>query len=154
VIVGHYWDIATAVGVDPLVAIAQCILETDNLNSWWAQRPRRNPAGVGVTGETGQSIRPGWQWDSEQSIYRAGLAFETWEIAARAHIGRLLAYALRDDEATSVQQQLIDEALAHRDLPVQYRGCAKTLKDLNGKWAVPGLTYGQSIADLAERIRA
>jgi hypothetical protein len=86
-------------------------------------------------------------------VYRVGLAFASWEIAVRAHIGRLLAYALREEEASSNQQQLIEEALAHRDLPMSYRGCARTLSGLNGKWAVPGTSYAQALAELAERIK-
>ena len=44
--------------LDPLVAVAQMVLETGNLTSFWSQTPRRNPAGIGVTGEPGAGDSP------------------------------------------------------------------------------------------------
>jgi hypothetical protein len=159
VIVNYYWRIAPDVGVDPLVALAQNIHETDNLQSWWAQRPRRNPAGLGVTGETSTDPPPDdekdiWAFDETEQLWRKGLSFATWEDSTRAHIGRLLAYALRDEEASDPQRTLIDESLALRPLPESYRGVAPTLRGLNGRWAVPGTTYADKIASFANLIRS
>jgi hypothetical protein len=155
-IVSYYWDVAPQVGLDPLIAMAQCLHETDNLNSWWAQRPRRNPAGIGVTGETSSTAPPAgeehmWAYDDTDQLWRKGLSFETWEYSARAHIGRLLAYALTDDEANDVQQALIDEALAVRGLPDSYRGTAKTLRGLTGTWATDP-DYAGKVVKFANRI--
>lgn len=157
-IVGYYWKIAPKVGVDPLLAIAQCLHETNNLKSWWAQRPRRNPAGYGVTGEVRTDTPPPnelsqWAWDEQAQVWRKGLSFATWEDAARAHIGRLLAYAIRDEGATAAQQELIREALALRPLPASYRGIAPTLRGLNGRWAYPGEQYADRIVRYANGIR-
>src|SRR6476469_732153 len=108
-IVGYYWRYCAPVGIDPLLAIAQCVHETSELDpatgkwlplsTWWAQRPNRNPAGLGVTGE--ESTKPpadktGWLEDkrTQPSVWRKGLAFASWDESSRAHIGRLLAYAL------------------------------------------------------------
>ena len=65
----------------------------------------------------------------------------------------LLAYALTDEQANQTQRALIAQALAYRPLADGYRGVAPTLSGLNGRWAVPGMFYGQSIAALARRMR-
>lgn len=165
VIVGYYWQFAPAVGVDPLLAMAQCILETSQvqpdgsrwpLSSWWAQRPRRNPAGLGVTGATSssppQSNLDQWTWDPDMGIWRAGISFASWEESTQAQIGHLLAYALRDEEMTPEQFAMSRKSPRLHLLPDSYRGSARTLRGLNGRWAVPGTTYADSIADIARRI--
>lgn len=116
-IVARYWEAGTAVGVDPLLAAAQMILETAHLTSWWSQRPRRNPAGIGVT-ETG-----------------AGVSFPNWRDSARAHVGRILAYALPWGAGTATQNALIGEALGWRDLPDTRRGLGADVETLGRFWA-------------------
>ena len=117
-IVGLYYMTATAVGLDPLLAVAQMTEETAHLTSFWSQRPRRNFAGLGVTGQPG-----------------AGLSFPDLKTAVHAHTGRLLAYALPSGTGSPAQSQLIDEALAARPLPPHLRGAATTLGGLAGTWA-------------------
>jgi metacaspase-1 len=135
-IVKLYFDTARPVGLDPLLVISQMVLETGNLSSFWSQRPRRNPAGLGVTGEPG-----------------AGLSFPSWPEAVRAHAGRLLAYATRAGEQDDAQLALIDEALAWRPLPEHLRGAAPTLQGLAGTWAADTL-YAGKISQIANQIRA
>jgi hypothetical protein len=153
-IVPAYFAIAAQSGVDPCIALAQAIHESANFSSWWVQIPRRNPAGLGVTGETSVNApHPedvnAWAYKPETKLYYKGLVFETWQLAALAHIGRLLAYATTPSGRTAVQQQVVAQALAFRPLPLALQGTAPTLLGLNGKWAVPGTTYGQSIATIA-----
>ncbi|MDQ3092701.1 MAG: glucosaminidase domain-containing protein [Actinomycetota bacterium] len=69
-IVGRDFDVSVKAGVDPLVVIAQMDHETGHLSSYWSQRPRRNPAGIGVTGAPG-----------------AGVSFPRWYHSVDAHIG-------------------------------------------------------------------
>lgn len=140
-----------AVGLDWFLALAQMAHETGNLTSFWSQRPQRNPAGLGVDGRW-QASQPtdampvGWAYNSQRSRWEAGLSFRSWvSESIPAHLGRLLAYALQDDEANPVQWALIDQALRWRSLPSQYRGSAKTIQDLDGRWAVPGVGYGERI---------
>jgi hypothetical protein len=156
-IVARYAEFGGAAGIDWFLALAQLAHETASLASWWSQRPRRNPAGIGVTGQV-QSGTPdsppgaGWTWDGAQ--WREGLSFASWpDDAIPAHLGRLLAYALTDEQANQTQRALIARALAYRPLPDSYRGTAPALSGLNGRWAVPGTYYGQSIAALARRMR-
>ncbi len=122
-IVGHYYTTCPAVGLDPLLMVAQMTEETGHLTSFWSQRPRRNLAGIGVTGEPG-----------------VGLSFADLKIAVRAHVGRLLAYALPKGTGNQAQVQLIEEALAFRPLPDNRRGCAPTLAGLAGTYAADPAT--------------
>jgi N-acetylmuramoyl-L-alanine amidase len=135
-IVGHYYTIAAAVGLDPLLVVAQMVEETGHLTSFWSQRPRRNLAGIGVTGEPG-----------------VGLSFPGLKIAVRAHTGRLLAYCLPSGAGSQAQIQLIEEALAFRPLPRRFRGVAPTLQGLAGTWAVD-VQYAVKLATVANEIRA
>ena len=122
-------------GLDPLLVVSQMVLETGNLMSFWSQPPRRNPAGIGVTGAPG-----------------AGISFSNWDKAARAHVGRLLAYALPKDGGTAAQRKLIDETLKVRPLPDDRRGRAPKLKGLAGSWATDP-KYADKITGIANEIR-
>jgi flagellum-specific peptidoglycan hydrolase FlgJ len=134
-IVKRYVTTATAVGLDPLLVVAQMVLETGNLTSFWSQVPRRNPAGIGVTGEEGK-----------------GNTFTSWDKACRAHVGRLLAYALPEGDETRAQKALIKEALKVRDLPADRRGRAPALAGLSGSWAMDP-KYAGKIVRIANEIR-
>jgi hypothetical protein len=134
-VVALYYKTARTVGLDPLVVVAQMVLETGHLTSFWSQRPRRNMAGIGVTGEPG-----------------VGLSFATLPAAIRAHVGRILAYAIPAGAESLDQRRLIEEALAHRPLPTSLRGAAPTLKGLAGTWAAD-TEYARKIARVANQIR-
>lgn len=156
-IVAAYARVGEEVGVDWFLALAQCAHETGSLTSWWCDRPRRNPAGLGVTGhsiEGSPDEPPGPHWAWRDGRWFQGISFAAWDpYAIRAHIGRLLAYALPAGTGMPAQQAMIDEALSLRPLPAHLRGSALTISDLNGRWAVPGTEYGQRILNLAERMR-
>jgi hypothetical protein len=134
-ILRRYVATATSVGLDPLLVVSQMVLETGNLTSFWSQVPRRNPAGIGVTGEEG-----------------AGNTFASWDKACRAHVGRLLAYALPKDSENAAQRALIKEALKVRPLPDDRRGRAPTLAGLAGSWAMDP-KYAGKIVRIANEIR-
>lgn len=135
-IVRHYYRTAPAVGLDPLLVVAQMVEETGHLTSFWSQRPRRNPAGIGVTGDPG-----------------VGLKFPDWRTAVRAHTGRLLAYSLPIGAGNQAQTELVAEALAHRPLPDEHRGAAPTLQGLVERWATDP-QYADKIAGVANDIRS
>jgi hypothetical protein len=134
-IIADYYAVAPAVGLDPLLVVAQMVEETGNLTSFWSQRPRRNPAGIGVTGQPGE-----------------GLSFPDWRTATRAHTGRLLAYALPKNTENQAQANLIKEALSFRPLPDNLRGAAPTLAGLAGTWAHDP-RYAENISSVANQIR-
>lgn len=117
-IVRYYFDACDLVGVDAAVAIAQMAHETGKLTSAWSQRPNRNPAGLGVTGDPG-----------------AGLKFASWPDAVTAHVGRMAAYALPEGQGSATQRMFVREALRLRPLPDRLRGSAKTIAGLTGTWA-------------------
>jgi hypothetical protein len=133
-IVGLYERTAIAVGLDPLLVVAQMVLETGNLSSEWSQPPRRNPAGIGVTGAPGE-----------------GVSFPNWKSAVRAHVGRLLAYSLPNGGETPAQLKLIDEALDWRPLPERLRGGGPNLAKLAGTWAADK-QYATKIMRVANEI--
>lgn len=136
-ILGWYADLGCQVGLDPLVSVAQLCLETGWLTSDWAQRPPvggRNPAGIGVTGEPG-----------------AGVRFPTWAMAARAHVGRLLAYALPAGSRSQQQMALCLEALSWRPLPAAKQGQAPTIEGLAMTWAMTR-SYATDLCRVANQL--
>lgn len=168
VIVPAYFRLAAAVGVDPILALAQMIHETGNLTSFWSQRPQRNPAGIGVTGRA-QPHQPadctGWCFNDQRQQWEMGVSFASWEHdAIPAQLGRLLAYALRPGEGSAAQEALIARALRYRPFPDAFRGTARTIKALGrahnplgargAGWASPGTRYGEALASIANRIVA
>jgi hypothetical protein len=160
-IVDAYQRVGESVGMDWFMALAQMSHETGHLTSFWSLRPQRNPAGIGVTGEAraGAPSDPppepsGWAFNTQRNRWERGISFPTWaDHAVPAHLGRLLAYVLRDEWAGDTQRALIQQALAWRGLPDSLRGSAASYLALNGRWAYPGTTYGQTIIDLARRMR-
>ena len=135
-ILKKYVAVSTKAGLDPLLVVSQMLEETGHLTSFWSQPPRRNPAGIGVTGKKGE-----------------GVSFGSWDKAIRAHVGRLLAYALEEgEEETPAHRALIKEALAARELPADRRGCAPALAGLSRKWAMDP-KYADKIAKISNEIR-
>lgn len=156
-IVQAYEQVGNSVGVDWFLALAQMAHETGYMTSFWSARPQRNPAGLGVDGSSSRTDpnASGWAFNTQRGQWEKGLSFASWEEAAiPAHIGRLLAYAMTDTQATPAQKAMIDTALAFRPLPAHLRGVAPTIVGLNGRWAVPGTTYGQRILDVMMKLRA
>lgn len=155
-IAGHYWRYGQAVGIDPCVAWAQMVHETDGLRSWWSQRQRRNPAGIGVTGQWSRSkTQPGpdWTFDDQMAAWKQGWSFATWDEASKAHLGHLLVYAVGLDKMNPIQREMAGHDPRLSAVPKLYHGCAPTLAGLNGRWAVPGTDYNLKIAAIAESIR-
>ena len=152
-IVPAYFSACASVGMDPVMLLAQMIHETGCLTSWWSQRPRRNPAGIGVTGRTSPTQPASGAWALRDGVWAEGVSFPTWkDDSVPAHAGRLLAYALRDDQANDAQRAMIARAMNYRPLPAHFRGVAPTWRGLNGRWAVPGTTYANKIAEIANAI--
>lgn len=134
-ILKKYVALTTKMGLDPLLVVSQMLEETGHLTSPKSQPPQRNPAGIGATGDKVE-----------------GASFATWDKAIRAHVGRLLAYALEEGAETPAQRALIKEALKVRDLPADRRGCAPVLGGLAGKWAMDK-QYAVKISKIANEIR-
>ncbi len=132
-IFGLYWKYAPTVGIDPFLAACQCVFETDALRSKWSARPHRNPAGLGVRQE-------------------GGLSFASWEDSVQAHLGQLLALALRDDEANDAQRAMMQRNPRHAHIPAAVRGTAKTIAGLDNNWnGAPG--YAEALLVRMGKIR-
>jgi hypothetical protein len=170
-IVFAYFTVCRAVGVDPLVAVAQLIHETNNLTSALSQRTDkggrdlRNPAGIGVYEARDKATahyRPGTVYDADVGGYRPACQFPTWaNNAIPAHVGRLLAYATKPEQRTEAQATLVARAMAYRNLPAKCHGSAPTLRELGTDpnaidgcgWASPGQGYGAALAAIMNHIR-
>lgn len=156
-IVDTYLRVGTTLGIDWFMAVIQMCHETGGLSSWWSLRPRRNPAGLGVTGAQIPHQEPGpdrrtWQWDGQRNVWKQGLAFVTWDRhAIPAHLGRLLAYALYDDEVTEVQRTAITVATTLRPVPASIRGHIRTWEGLTGTWAIDP-AYTTKLFTLAAKV--
>ena len=162
-IVPAYLTYCERAGLDAALVIAQMVHETGNLTSFWAQRPRRNPAGIGVNGQSRRELpgsEPNWAFNPATGLWHAGVSFPTWKNhAIPAHVGRLLAYVLPAGAETAVQKELIDYATTVRIVPPQLRGSVTTIRQLGAVhnrtglgWATPGHEYGERIAQIANQI--
>lgn len=134
-----YLEEGEAEGVRGDIAFCQGIHETNYFRfTGQAKAEWNNPAGLGVTG----------QKDSQGNYI--GHSFPDWRTGIRAQIQHLKAYAVKNP---TFRYPIVDpryEAVKKAG----YIGTAPLWTDLNGKWAVPGTTYGQSILKLFDRIKA
>ena len=158
VIFPAYFAQATAVGLDPVIAICQSAYETGRWTSFWSQRPQRNPAGIAVTGQwwDAQPANEPAAYNPNRGRWERGVSFASWaDDAIPQHLGRLLAFALPQGAGTAAQRALIDRALSLRPFPAQARGSAVVLAALGRVhnpsgigWASPGTDYGDKLAAL------
>ena len=114
------YEEATSEGISPEVLYAQVMKETGYLKFGNLVKPEQcNFGGLGATG----AGKPGY-------------TFESVRIGLRAQVQHLKAYAT--DEP--LNKTCVDPRFGYVK-----RGCAPKTTDLNGKWAVPGIGYGESI---------
>ncbi len=151
-------------GLDFALALAQCVHETTDpatrvpITSWWSSPPRHNMAGIGVTGEDRQHAddgAPEWQPSEDGRDYH-GYRFPDYPAGIRAHVVHLAAYAFPEGAEPEGIRPHMNEAADPR-LPALnasgWRGAARTLADLTGKWAAdPG--YAPRIVPYANAIAA
>lgn len=126
-LVSYYYSEGAREGVRPDVAFAQACKETGFFRYGGTVTPdQNNYCGLGTTSATVK-----------------GAYFASALLGVRAHIQHLLAYAT----TRAPQAPVVDPRY---DLVRSSYG-ANTLsrwEDLNGRWAVPGYTYGQSILSM------
>jgi hypothetical protein len=145
-VIDIYYELESMWGIRADVLIGQMFHETDFLKSWWSQPPRRNMAGIGVTGEVTNSDPQSvaWAFKSEDNRWYKGYSFSDWRAAVLAHYGHMSAYCFADERNHASQvdprYSAARGAFAAKGWPL-----AQVMTDLNGKWAVPGNGYGESI---------
>jgi len=178
-ILGSIWKWSTTAGLNPLLVLAQNIHESSEngkiFGSWWAQRPRRNGCGFGVTGSHTPLSRAWYitvnrldysTWAVRDSTWYEGISFPSWELAIQAQVGRLLLYT--GTATTQEQKRLAQFSTQLRTLSSAAQHTVRELKHLGaiynpaniGKprsqwiagWAWDGEDYGARIADIANRI--
>ncbi|ARI76895.1 N-acetylmuramoyl-L-alanine amidase [Halobacillus mangrovi] len=116
-------------GIRGDIAFAQSMHETDYLRFTGVVQPEQNNfCGLGATGPD-----------------NPGASFESPEEGVLAHIQHLYAYA--SSEPLPSEYPLVDPRFN-----LVERGSATTWEALNGKWAVPGDNYGQSILQIYEQM--
>lgn len=132
-LVDYYWEEASLEGIRPDVAFAQAIHETGYFRFGGDVVPfQNNFAGIGTTGN---KIRGYWFASAQEGV--------------TAQIQHLLAYA-----ATRPPRKEIVDPRYRLVATTPNFGKAVMWTDLNGKWAVPGTTYGQMILTIHQRILA
>jgi len=130
-----YLEEGSIEGVRGDVAFCQAIHETGFFTYGGLVLPEQNNyAGIGAT---------------NNSPVGKGAWFATPREGVRAQIQHLKAYASKEP----LKQPCVDPRY---DILVKNNliGIAPNWEDLNGRWAVPGTTYGQSIIKLYERLKS
>ena len=123
--------LAPMVGLDASVVVSQSAWETGNWSSiWWLTR--RNPAGIGITGDPTQNA--------------ASKIFADGTEAARAQIVHLWLHAAAGSATPEVLKPFYKlDPRAGALLEEEWAGTVKTIDDLSGKWAVDP-DYAEGIA--------
>lgn len=124
-LVDFYYEEAALEGIRPDIAIAQAILETGyfRFKRSVVIPAQNNYAGIGAINGT---VKGFW--------------FDSPRLGVRAHIQHLLAYATHRRPVTPV----VDERLSK----TRCNGKCHSWESLNGKWAVPGHNYGETILQI------
>lgn len=125
-LVSYYYEEGSRTGIRPDIAFAQALKETGYFRYGGTVIPAQNNyCGLGTTSATVQ-----------------GAYFATPRLGVKAHIQHLLAYASVEppkDNIVDPRYDLVRRSYGSNTL-TQW-------KDLNGRWAVPGVGYGQSILE-------
>lgn len=133
-LVGYYYEEAGREGIRPDIVLCQAIKETGFFGYGGDVIPEQNNyCGLGTTGG---GVK--------------GAFFETPQLGVRAHVQHLLVYDRTEPPSTDIidpRYKLVIET--HPEIYGQIHNWT----DLNGRWAVPGKTYGQDILQLWQTAR-
>ena len=130
-LVSYYYEEGMREGIRPDVAFAQALKETGFFRYGGTVTPdQNNYCGLGTT-----------------SAYVKGAYFPSSQLGVRAHIQHLLAYASTrqpQEPVVDPRYELVRSAYGQSTLG--------HWEDLNGRWAVPGYSYGQSVLSMFRAI--
>lgn len=125
---GLYLNIGKRYGIRGDIAFAQMLKETGFFKFGGdVKREQNNFAGLGATGGV------------------EGASFSSLEDGVRAHIQHLYAYCSTKDVPAG--EKVVDPRFG-----LVTRGSVTTWEGLNGKWAVPGDGYGESILAVHQKV--
>ena len=132
VLAGYYVRYCAEAGLRADLLWAQMVHETGYGEYGGDVQPQQNNyAGIGATG------------GGEPGVY-----FPTAEAGVMAHVAHMVAYVYPSSPVPWAS------AADPRFYFVDPSGAASVLADLNGRWAVPGTTYGESIEAIVRTINA
>ena len=137
-----YIEIGKKYNIRGDLAFAQAVKETGYFQFYGIVQPDQNNfCGLGATGvlNTGEELQNGV--NPERAVYLPGvhgITFGTVADGVEAHIQHLYAYATTDELPDGCE--LVDPRFKYIK-----RGIAPLWTGLNGRWAVPGNGYGESI---------
>ena len=127
----YYYEEGQREGIRPDVAFAQALKETGYFRyGGTVTSDQNNYCGLGTTSATVK-----------------GAYFPSSQLGVRAHIQHLLAYASTRRPVEPVVDPRYDLVRS-----VYGEDTLGTWQDLNGRWAVPGYTYGQTIMAMFSNI--
>lgn len=143
-IVKLYLEIGDQYHIRGDLAFAQALKETGYFQFYGkVQAYQNNFCGLGCSGilNSGEEALNGVSPDKAAYVPDThGVSFATVADGVEAHIQHLYAYATTEPLPDGCE--LVDPRFSYVK-----RGAAKTWTDLNGRWAVPGNGYGESIID-------
>lgn len=123
-LVDHYYKEGKREGIRPDVAFAQAMHETGFFRYGGLVKPGQNNfCGLG---SMHKSAKGAW--------------FKSAEVGVRAHLQHILAYSTTRSPKTRIVDPRYNVVKTTKNF-----GKAKTWRDLNGKWAIPGKNYAQKI---------
>jgi hypothetical protein len=132
-LIGYYLEEGNTEGVRGDIAFAQALKETGFFRYGGIVIPdQNNYAGLGALNgnKSGEAA-----------------SFPTPRIGVRAHIQHLKGYATKE----ALKQPLVDPRYTVLQ-KAGLLGTASAVTDLNGKWAVPGIGYGEDILKILDNI--
>lgn len=146
-VIDLYLEIGKEYGIRGDLAYAQALKETGYFQFTGQVLPFQNnycglwATGVPLIGDEHLNLNCIFENDKVFFIEGLhGLTFLKPEYGVEAHIQHLYAYVTKDDLPPG--KKLVDPRFHHVN-----RGIAINWQDLNGRWAVPGVGYGESIID-------
>lgn len=132
-IVGAAFDYGARFGIRGDVAFAQLCHETNRFRFGGQVRPdQHNPAGIGATNDGA-----------------AGLVFDSWRAGILAYYVHLAAWVgglVAVPAIAPFYTTKIDPRIPLVEAVRAAKGAASTWRELGGRWAVPGVGYGDAIA--------
>lgn len=146
-----YGWLAWKATLDPVFLLCQSWHETARWSSWWWQAPRRNPAGIRVTGAHSQMDPRAFDWyyDDDRDMWLQGRSFPHRRQAAECHVRLVGQYV-------GVPEHFLPPVPF--EAPAFIRGTCSQFRhfgarhNITGKgWAFPGDEYGKAIARLANQ---
>ena len=154
-ILDHYYELEFSWGIRADTLVCQMFHETGYLASWWSLEPRRNPAGIGVTGEesTTDPKSPYWFFDQPNKKWVKGFVFPDWKAAAQCHFAHMSAYVYTDERNNASKIDPRYPMVRQLFISKKWPTC-KVMSDLDGRWAVPGVGYGDSIEKVYNLVAA